>query len=330
MSIRRLKEPYMYQSTSKTILACIVTVALGAYSWTAHGQDIERSFTVAEGDRVVVDVERANLNITAWDRSEVSFSVSNSTERYEFDFSQEDGVVTINGEYDRPNFLFGGFSNRRSAVVTMNVPYRQHLDLRTSGGDIDLDRLQGEFNARTSGGDIDVDEIDGPADAHTSGGDIEIGSITGSAEIGTSGGDIEIGAVSGETEMRTSGGDISLDQAGGAVSAGTSGGDIEIGNAMGSMDARTAGGDIEVTFAGSADAGGELRTMGGDVTVYLPADAQVEIDANAMGGGVSSEFEGADTRRSSGRNSLDLSLNGGGPELVLRTMGGSVRILRPE
>ncbi len=56
----------MYQSTSKTILACIVTVALGAYSWTAHGQDIERSFTVAEGDRVVVDVERANLNITAW------------------------------------------------------------------------------------------------------------------------------------------------------------------------------------------------------------------------------------------------------------------------
>lgn len=319
----------MYQSTFKTVVACLVTVALAGYSWAAQGQDIERSFIVAEGDRVVVDVERADLNITAWDRSEVGISISN-TERYEFDFSQENGVVTVDGEYDRPNFLFGGFSNRRSATVTMNVPYRQNLDLRTSGGDIDLDRLQGEFNARTSGGDIDADEIVGPADAHTSGGDIVIGSITGSADVGTSGGDIEIGSVSGESEMRTSGGDISLEQAGGAVSAGTSGGDIEIGNAAAALDARTAGGDIEVSFSGAAAAGGELRTMGGDVTVYLPDDAQIEIDANAMGGGVSSEFEGADTRSSSGRNSLDLTLNGGGPELVLRTMGGSVRILRPE
>lgn len=323
----------MYQSTCKTVVACLVTAALAAYSWTARAQDIERSFTVAEGDRVVVDVERADLNITAWDRAEVGVSIGNSTERHEFDFSQEDGVVIINGEYDRPGFLFvfGGFSNRRSAVVTMNVPYRQHLDLRTSGGDIELDRLQGEFAAHTSGGDIEADAIDGPADVRTSGGDIMIDSITGAASVATSGGDIEIGAVSGEIEMRTSGGDINLEQAGGAVSAGTSGGDIQIGNVIGSLNARTSGGDIEAVFSGAeASGGGELRTTGGDVVVYLPADAQVEIDANAMGGGVSSEFEGAETRRSAGRGSLDLSLNGGGPELVLRTTGGSIEILRPD
>ena len=321
----------MYQSTCKTVAACFVTAALAAYSWTARAQDIERGFTVAEGDRVVVDVERADLNITAWDRAEVGVSVGNSTGRYEFDFGQEDGVVTIKGEYDRPGFLFGGFSNRRSAVVTMNVPYRQHLDLRTSGGDIDLDRLQGEFNARTSGGDVDADAIDGPADVRTSGGDIMIDSITGAANIATSGGDIEIGAVSGEIEIRTSGGDISLERAGGAVSAGTSGGDMEIGNVIGPLNARTSGGDIEAVFSGAeATGGGELRTMGGDLTVYLPEDAQIEIDANAMGGGVSSEFEGAETRGSAGRNSLDLTLNGGGPELVLRTTGGSVKILRRE
>ena len=317
----------MNQSISvvRTFAACLTMVALAAYAGGAFGQDVERSFSVDEGDRVVVDVERADLNIVAWDRSEVGISVSN-TERYEFDFSQEDGVVTVNGDYDRPNILFG-FSNRRSAIVTMNVPYRQNLDLRTSGGDIDLDRLQGEFNARTSGGDIDVDEIDGPADAHTSGGDITIGSITGSADVSTSGGDIEIGAVSGETEMRTSGGDISLTQAGGAVSAGTSGGDIEIGNVLGSLNARTSGGDIEASFSGMEATGGELRTTGGDVTAYLPENAQVEIDANAMGGGVSTDFDGAETRRSAGRSSLDLTLNGGGPELVLRSTGGSVKIL---
>ena len=319
----------MYQSTFKIIAACLAALALAAYSWAARAQDIERSFQVAEGDRVVVDVERADLEITAWDRAEVGFSVENA-ERHEFDFSQEAGVVTINGEYDGPNSLFGWISSRPSATVTMNVPYRQHLDLRTSGGDIDLDRLQGEFNARTSGGDIDAGEIDGPAEAHTSGGDITIGSITGSAEIGTSGGDIEIGAASGAIGMRTSGGDIDLRRAGGAVSAETSGGDIEIGDSRGSVDARTAGGDIEVNFAGAAEAGGELRTMGGDVKVYLSEDARLEIDANAMGGEVSLEFASTDTSGSADRDSLDLTLNGGGPELVLHSMGGSVEILRPD
>ncbi len=319
----------MYQSTFKTVVACVVTAALAAYSWAAHGQEIERSFTVAEGDRVVVDVERADLTISAWERDEVGISIS-SGERYDFDFDQENGVVTIKGEYDRPNFLFGGFSSRRSATVTMNVPYRQHLDLRTSGGDIELDRIEGEFMARTSGGDIAAGEIDGSANARTSGGDIVIGSISGSAEIATSGGDIELGSVMGEVESRTSGGDISLGQAGGNVTAGTSGGDIAIGSAAGSTNARTSGGDIALTISGAVAAGGELRTSGGDLTVHLPEDAQIEIDANAMGGGVTSEFDGGDARGSAGRSSLELSLNGGGGELVLRTTGGSVRVLRAE
>ena len=327
MNLYCLTERHMYQSIFKTIAACLVAVALAVYSWAAHGQDVARSFAVAEGDRVVVDVERADLNIVAWDRAEVDFSVRRA-ERHEFDFRQEDGVVAINGKYDGPSGWFGWISSRPAAIVTMNVPYRQNLDLETSGGDIALDRLQGEFRARTSGGDIDAGDIDGLANARTSGGDITIASIGSSADIGTSGGDIEIGSVAGEIDMGTSGGDIRVEQAGGAVAARTSGGDIEIGSLPGEVKARTSGGDIEVVFAGTAAAGSELRTTGGDVTVYLPEDAQVEIDADAMGGGVSSEFEGSDIRRSAGRSSLDLTRNGGGPELVLRTTGGSVDILR--
>ncbi len=315
----------MKQATFSNMTACLLLAAASA--GVVHAQDAERSFSVNEGDRVVVDVERADLNISAWDRPEVSFSVQRG-ERHEFEFSQQDGVTSIRGEHDGPAGLFGWFSNRQSALVTMNVPYRQHLDLRTSGGDIDLDRLQGEFRARSSGGDIDAGAIDGPANARTSGGDIMIGSVAGAAEIATSGGDVEIGVAGAEIAMRTSGGDIRLTQSGGAVSAETSGGDIEIGDSRGTVAARTAGGDIEVVFAGATAAGGELRTMGGDVTVRLPAAAQVAIDASAMGGKVASEFEGVDTRRSPGRDSLELTLNGGGPELVLRTMGGSVEILR--
>ena len=117
----------MSQSISvfRTFAACLTMVALAAYAKGAFGQDVERSFSADEGDLVVVDVERAELNIVAWDRSEVSVSIQHA-ERYEFDFSQDDGVVTIHGEYDRPNILFGffqpAFRNRHDERAVPSEP----------------------------------------------------------------------------------------------------------------------------------------------------------------------------------------------------------------
>lgn len=320
----------MYQSISvfRTFAACLTMVALAAYAGGAFGQDVERSFSVNEGDRVVVDVERADLNIVAWDRSEVSVSVQHA-ERYEFDFSQEDGVVTVNGEYDRPNLLFG-FSNRRSAIVTMNVPYRQNLDLRTSGGDIGIDRLQGEFTARTSGGDIEAGSVDGPVNARTSGGSIRLESSSGDVDAVTSGGAIRLNQVAGEVFARTSGGRIRIGDAGASVEARTSGGGIDIASAGGAVQARTSGGSVEVGFTGQPDGDSELRTSGGSVTAYLHDDVQANLSASTSGGRVTSDFPDISPENSGGRGELEQALNGGGPELELRTSGGSVRIMRHE
>lgn len=320
----------MYQSISvfRTFAACLTMVALAAYAGGAFGQDVERSFSVNEGDLVVVDVERAELNIVAWDRSEVSVSVQHA-ERYEFDFSQEGGVVTVNGEYDRPNILFG-FSNRRSAVVTMNVPYRQNLDLRTSGGDIGIDRLQGEFTARTSGGDIEAGSVDGPVNVRTSGGSIRLESSSGDVDAETSGGAIRLNQVAGEVFAKTSGGRIRIGDAGASVEARTSGGSIDIASAGGAVQARTSGGSVEVGFAGQPDGYSELRTSGGSVTAYLRDDLQANLSASTSGGRVTSDFPDTSAENSAGRGKLEQALNGGGPELVLRTSGGSVRILRQD
>ncbi len=320
----------MNQSISviKTFAACFTMIALAAYAGGAFGQDMERSFSVDEGDRVVVDVERAELNIVAWDRSEVSISVQHA-ERYEFDFSQEDGVVTIHGEYDRPNFLFG-FSNRRSAIVTMNVPYRQNLDLQTSGGDIGIDRLQGEFAARTSGGDIEAGAVDGPVDARTSGGSIRLESSNGDVDAVTSGGAIRLNQVAGEVFAKTSGGRIRIGDAGASVEARTSGGSIDIESAAGAVQARTSGGSVEVGFAGQPDGYSELRTSGGSVTAYLHDDVRANLSASTSGGRVTSDFPEISPENSGGRGKLEQALNGGGPELELRTSGGSVRIMRHE
>ena len=319
----------MHQSAFRTITACLVTLALTVYVWPAHGQDVERSFAVAEGDRVIVDVERARIQVTAWDRPEVAFSAFEA-DRLDFEFSQDDGELRIEGRDDSVGGLFRWFGGESRAEITLSVPYQQHLNLRTSGGNIEIDRLQGEFTARTSGGNIEAGAIDGPVDANTSGGRVIVDQASGAVNAQSSGGSIRLGSIAGAVEARTSGGNIRIAESGANTAARTSGGSIEIENAGGAVQARTSGGSVEVGFAGQPEADSELRTSGGSVTVSLPDGFQAELSGSTSGGSVRSEFPDAAPEQSYGRGSIEQSLNGGGPELVLRTSGGNIRIRRRE
>lgn len=314
---------------NRAIPATLLVLAIAIPGRSVFGQDVERSFSVAEGDRVVLIVEHANVTVTSWDRNEVAFSAARA-ERYEFEFSQEDGIVTIGGDIVGRRGLFDWRSWGPLAEVTLNVPYRQNLNLSTSGGDIRIDRLQGKLDAATSGGEIDAGDIDGSVDLATSGGRIRLQQSSGPVTAATSGGSIQFGSVAGAVEARTSGGRIRIGEAGATVSAATSGGSIEVGRAAGAVQAQTSGGSVEVSLAGQTDADSELRTSGGSVTVYLPDGFQADLSAKSFGGGVTSDFPELVVDNSAGGGKLEQSFNGGGPDMVLRTSGGSIRIRRLE
>ncbi len=319
----------MNQALVRNCTAGFAALALAASAETALGQDIERSFSVNAGDTVRVDVERARISVETWDRNEVAFSAVEA-DRLEFEFEQEDGVVTIRGREPDGRLSWGwlGLVGNTNAEIMLNVPYLQDLNLRTSGGDVELDRLQGEFRARTSGGDIEAGEVDGTVDVETSGGTIRLEQASGSVAAKTSGGRIRLGNMAGTVDARTSGGSIRIAETGAGVEARTSGGSIEIDHAGGAVNARTSGGSVTVGFARQPEAGSELRTSGGGVTAYLPGDFRADISAQTSGGRIHSDFPeaSADER---GRE-LEHALNGGGPELILKTSGGSIRIHRRE
>lgn len=131
-------------------------------------------------------------------------------------------------------------------------------------------------------------------------------------ELSTSGGDIRFGDVDGATDARTSGGSIKVEKASGAVQAQTSGGSIHAG------------------FVGQPSEHSELRTSGGGITVHLRDDMKANLDASALGGGVTSDCSEAASESDSGWDHLNVALNGGGPDMVLKTSGGSIRIRRSE
>jgi DUF4097 and DUF4098 domain-containing protein YvlB len=212
------------------------------------------------------------------------------------------------------------------------------LLVRTSGGSLDIADVQSNVQAETSGGSVRIENVQGAVRARTSGGDMDLRTITSDVRAETSGGDIELVDIGGRSEARTSGGDIEGRNLRGTVTATTSAGDIELEEVQAGVDARTSVGDIEVEMTlsdFSVDYATRLTTSHGDITITLPPDLPASIDAMVEPlhqwdrDDILSDFplsrttpddERSRTLRSSG------DINGGGPNIELRTNGGSIRI----
>ena len=142
-------------------------------------------------------------------------------------------------------------------------------------------------------------------------------------DLDTNGGSLSIESLVGEVDARTSGGSIKLGEIKGNVDVKTSGGSIRVEDVAGEIDAHTSGGSIKVSFSEQPSGDSKLTTSGGSVTAYLHDSVAVDLSAKTSGGSVSSEIDVNGTLK---RNKIEGTINGGGPDLILRTSGGSVRV----
>jgi hypothetical protein len=140
---------------------------------------------------------------------------------------------------------------------------------------------------------------------NTSGGSLFIEDLIGELNASTSGGSISVGNIDGDIKLRTSGGSINTD------------------SITGNIDAHTSGGSINVKIDKQLTKDAKLTTSGGSITAYLISDIQIDIYASTSGGRVKSDFE-IDGRVK--KMSVKGSINGGGPKLILKTSGGSIKI----
>lgn len=168
--------------------------------------------------------------------------------------------------------LSGGFPHGRREHVGLEVdfeilvPVRFNLDLETDGGNLEVERLEGEIRAVTAGGDIRTGDVTGPLRLETAGGGISLGNIGQRVEARTAGGNIRVGTVKGDATLETSGGEIVAGRVEGAIQAQTAGGDIVLQGSSGPVVAQTAGGQIQLGEIGSSvraqTAGGSIRLHG--------------------------------------------------------------------
>lgn len=215
--------------------------------------------------------------------------------------------------------------NWRNAI---NISFVVHTgssvssDLSTSGGSIQLARLQGDQKFKTSGGSLKIQHLKGNIDGKTSGGSIQASYSEGMIGLKTSGGSITLDNVQGDVNVSTSGGSIKGSMITGSLAAKTSGGSIQLNELACSLSASTSGGSVTAELDKLV---GDLRlaTSAGSINLRLPKNASADLDlkGSRVNAGNLSNFRG-----SNAKGSMVGSINGGGPKVQASTSAGSVNL----
>ena len=269
---------------------------------------LERQLELEPGGRLIVDADRANVSVRGGSRDGAHVLITspkrNVEEHYRFTLDESDGRVLVEADRRGISWFDWGDSSLR---IEVEVPTATSIDVETSGGRIEVERLVGNVDVHTSGGRIEVLEILGDVDAHTSGGPIVVERVNGDLRVKTSGGSISIESITGDVKAGTSGGSVVLEEIGGRA------------------EARSSGGSITVYFGEGNGHGGTLSTSGGTVTAHVDPSVSLDIDASTSGGRVTLDLPVA-VRGTVSKNAIQGLLNGGGPTLRMRSSGGSIRL----
>jgi DUF4097 and DUF4098 domain-containing protein YvlB len=292
---------------------------VAAFAFADHQDKKSQSFTVEKGGVLEVSTETGSIEIKVWEKNEVFVEAEylDDEESEGLSMSQSGNTVRVH---------YRSYDHSSDVHFRIHVPAQFNLALETSGGDISISgKLTGKVNGHTSGGNIEIEYVNGNVDMETSGGDITTKDIMGDLRLETSGGDIETGWVDGEASLRTAGGSIRVNGVGKNLTASTAGGNIKFGEIRGIAEVHTAGGNIIGQKSGNKII---MKTAGGNIELGEGWSSTV---AKTAGGNITmSKINGSvEAKTAGGDVEVELFPDAAGHSM-LTTSGGNVVLTIPE
>jgi DUF4097 and DUF4098 domain-containing protein YvlB len=279
--------------------------------WGFSREPLKKEFTVEPGKKLDIDLRSGgSIKISGWDKNQVAVTVyfkNGNGKDWDITFEQTPAGISIESRYTDSQHKRSG-----STDFEINVPGRFDLGLKTMGGQITLDHVNGEITGKTMGGDLELSHLKGSIDLKTMGGEISLTDSDIDGKVKTMGGRVllenVVGDVSGSSmggnviyknvksrsgkstgkvvNISTMGGAINVSDASHGANVHTMGGDIHIKSAKEFIKAKTMGGDITID---AIDGWVSSTTMGGDVTVTMtgdPAKGKRDVSLTSMGGDI--------------------------------------------
>ena len=167
--------------TRMTVLALTWAVLGTSPAWADY--TLQRQLALAPGGTFVLDADVGSVMVTGDSASGATVALTAADDDfasvYDVQIEERAGVASVRvkrrlGSWTSELFGGGWFRGSRAVRFTIRVPRSTAVSMRTSGGGLRVERLDGAVNVRTSGGRIDVREIRGNVDADTSGGGVRV------------------------------------------------------------------------------------------------------------------------------------------------------------
>lgn len=167
----------------------------------------EQAVPVTGPVTVYVDSDGGSVHITTHEDNAVAVVARgrrlNDASRL-VEIGVEDGTVTITARNRRR-------WRNRGIRLDVRVPARSHLVVKTGGGSVTVDDVQGSADVRTGGGSVRLSGARDNVTVQTGGGSIHIAELDGAVTARTGGGGIHIaGQLTGTCALSTGGGSITL------------------------------------------------------------------------------------------------------------------------
>lgn len=259
---------------------------------------------VGAGTAVLVDMDIGNIVVRTGRAGEVRYELERwlrdgndrdlreAIARHDFKVEQRGSDLYVTSRYDRNERRFRWGSQRSMRIdLVITVPESSDVDFKTGAGNVEVYQVAGRIEGSSGAGNISIERVKGQVD------------------VSTGAGNIDVRGGSGQVDVQTGAGNVSL-----------------VG-VMGSVYARSGAGNIHAEITRQPDRDCRLESGAGNVTVELDDDIAMSVDAHASMGSASTDFALATEGRWMSK-SFSGNINGGGPELYLRSGVGSVELKR--
>jgi Putative adhesin len=265
---------------------------------------------------------RANVRVNAqWGAVRV---ITNDGNKVEFDVeydrqewasalpieSRQDGnAVTLTARVDEHSWWGWGTFGDHRLDITIRMPRDADLQLTTTNGDIDVSSVNGKVAIHTQNGKIDAQHLVGTLDIGSSNGAITLDTLQGAMTVYTTNGSITASRLDGKCEVSTTNGLVRIE------------GRFE------SLDITSTNGSVFTRAEEGSRMASDWRieTTNGGVDMSVPKDLAANLDVNTHNGSIKLDLP-VTVQGEAGGNSVRGILNGGGPEMSLRTTNASIRV----
>ena len=242
-------------------------------------------FETHEPVDLYVELGKGDIIVNATDTTATTVEVE-GREPERVEVRQDGRQISVIG----PKSNRGLFGGEPQYVVTISLPSRSNVIVKSGSADVQMDGMFGHGQIKSGSGDCTLDTFESPVIIETGSGDITLTRAVAELRVKSGSGDVTVAHAQGTSSVSTGSGDVELGATYAPAVVKTGSGDLEIGHAGDGVSMSTGSGDMRIRHASK----GKLSAKGasGDVLIGIPAGTPVWTDLTTVSGDISSNLQG--------------------------------------